>query len=236
VDGNPLSQNVAMTNQTQQHPIRLALLAEAGLFRAGVCRFLSSEPGLEVIGECGTPGEALEVIARSAVDVVVLDWDVATKHPGEFMLDARRSGYRGRFLIVTGMLDARKSALVLKLGASGIFLKSDAPERLVEAIRLVADGEAWVDQKVIEQIVDQLIGQRARGEGQELDLALDDRERHVLVGILEGLPNRKIADHAGLSENSVKNIVQRLFRRAGVKSRSQLVRVALGGPADAVHI
>jgi two-component system, NarL family, nitrate/nitrite response regulator NarL len=225
-----------MSDLTQQHPVRIALLAEPGLFRAGLSRFLTSEPGFEVISECSTPVEALEAITRSAVDVVVLDWDVATKHRSEFMSDARRSGYQGRFLIVTGMLDARKSALVLKLGASGIFLKSDGPERLVEATRLVADGEAWVDQKVIVQIVDQLIGQHPRAEPQELDLALDDRERNVLVGILEGLPNRKIADHAGLSENSVKNIVQRLFRRAGVKSRSQLVRVALGGSADAVHI
>jgi DNA-binding NarL/FixJ family response regulator len=135
-------------------------------------------------------------------------------------------------LIVAGAADARSSALALKLGASGIFLKSEAPDRLVQAIRLVAKGDVWVDPKVIQLLADQLIDGYPPVGDQRVDDPLENRERKVLMGILGGLTNKKIGDHLGLSESSVKNLVQRLFTKAGVKTRSQLVRVALEGSLE----
>lgn len=222
-----------MTDKSEERRIRLILLGDPGLFRAGLGRVLSGEPGFDV-RECDKPVEALEVVERFHVDVVLLDFDTGSNQGNGFIPFARHSGYQGGFLIVTEILDARKSALVLKQGASGIFLKSEPPAQLVRAIRLVAGGEAWVDQKVIQLIVEHLIHQHPRTDHPAIDWPLDDYERHVVVGILAGLSNRRISDNAGVSESFVKNIVQRLFRRARVRSRSQFVRVALeGGPEDA---
>jgi DNA-binding NarL/FixJ family response regulator len=142
---------------------------------------------------------------------------------------AREAGYNGRFLLIAGNADARSAALALKLGATGIFMKSDAPERLVHAIQLVATGELWVDSKVIQMLAEQLVDRYPQFEDPGVTGLLEERERNVLLGILGGLTNKKIGASMGLSESSVKNIVQRLFGRAGVKTRSQLVRVALEG-------
>jgi two-component system, NarL family, nitrate/nitrite response regulator NarL len=213
-----------MDEQTEQHPIRLLLLDDHGLFRASLSHFLASEPGFEIAGECGTTAEALEVLNGSNVDMVLLDLDLGSERGNEFILAARRADYHGRFLLIAGAADARSAAIALKLGASGIFLKSEAPERLVHAIKLVANGELWVDAKVIQMLAEQLV------EGDHGSSGIQEgRERDVLFGILGGLTNKKIGANMGLSESSIKNIVQRLFGKAGVKTRSQLVRVALEG-------
>jgi DNA-binding NarL/FixJ family response regulator len=218
-----------MNDRAQERRIRLLLLDSHGLFRACLGRLLASEPDLEVSGECGTCSQALEVLKASPVDVVLLDFDIGTEHANDFITTARQHGYEGRFLIVAESADVRDSAIALKLGASGIFLNSESPASLVQAIRLVGNGGNWVDQRIIRSLVEQLIDYPATNEEQKASGALEDRERTVLLGILEGGTNRRIGDKMGLSESRVKNIVQRLFLKAGVKTRSQLVRLALEG-------
>ena len=222
-----------MSDQVQERRIRLVLLDDHALFRASLSRLLASEPDLEVAGECGTSAEAMEILKGSTVDIVLLDFDVGTEHGNDFISAGRQSGYEGRFLIVAGSANVRNSAIALKLGASGVFLKSESPERLVQAIRLVGSGGIWVDQKIIQLLVDQSINRYPALEAQEFRGPLEDRERNVLMGILGGLTNRMIGRNMGLSESNVKNIVQRLFGKAGVKTRGQLVRVACEGSLDA---
>jgi len=217
-----------MHEQTQENRIRLVLVDDQALFRASLGRFLASQPGLEVAGECGTATEALEILKGSSVDVVLLDLDLRTERADDLISAARRAGYTGRFLIVAGAADAQELAAAINLGASGIFLKSEAPDRLVQAIRLVASGAAWVDQKVIQLLADQLVDRPQLGHRRSGNL-LTEREEKVLLGILGGLTNRKIGDNIGLSEGTVKSVVQQLFVRAGVRTRGQLVRVALEG-------
>jgi DNA-binding NarL/FixJ family response regulator len=222
-----------MNHPTPEGRIRLVLLDDHGLFRASLARMLATEPDLEVAGECSNSAEALEALKGSTADVVLLDFDVGKEHGNDFIAAARQAGYQGRFLIVTGAANVGDSAIALKLGASGIFLKSETPARLVQAIRLVGSGGVWVDQKIIQLLVDRLINPHPALEAQKLSGLLEERERKVLLGILSGHTNRKIGENMGLSESSVKNIVQRLFGKAGVKTRSQLVRMAFEGSLGA---
>jgi DNA-binding NarL/FixJ family response regulator len=196
---------------------------------------LTSEHDLEVVGECGTCAEALEILQGSTVDVVLLDFNFGTKHGNDFITAARQAGYQGRFLVVARSADVRNSAIALKLGASGIFLKSETPEHLLQAIRLVGNGGTWVDQGTIQRLAGQLVDRHPRVEDQRSGGILEGRERNVLIGIVGGLTNRTIGDRIGLSESNVKNVVQRLFGRAGVKRRSQLVRAALEGSLGAAQ-
>ena len=221
-------------DQTDENRIRLVVLDDHGLFRASLAKLLASESGFEVVGECGTSAEALEMLNGSPVDVVLLDFDLGAEHSNDLISAARKAGYQGRFLIVAGTTDAERSAKALKFGASGIFLKSEAPERLVKAIRLIASGAAWVDQKIIQLLADQCLNQPQRGD-QKSGSALENREQRALLGILGGLTNRDIAEGMDISESSVKNILQGLFTRTGVRKRSQLVRLALEGSLGNVH-
>jgi two-component system nitrate/nitrite response regulator NarL len=215
-------------DQTAENRIRLLLFHHHGLFRASLAKLLASESGFEVVRESNTAGETLEILSSSPVDVILLDFDLGPQHAIDFISASRKAGYQGRFLIVTGTADAASSARALKLGASGVFLKSEVPERLIQAIRLIAAGGLWVDQKIVQLLADQCLKQPQQTD-QKSGNALQDRQQRVLLGVLSGLKNRDIANGMGISESSVKNILQGLFIRTGVRTRSQLVRLALEG-------
>lgn len=211
--------------------IRVLLIDALGLFRASLGRYLSSEC-FEVAGECATTAEALEILSGSvarAVEVVLLDFDLGAEHADDFIPAARNAGYQGRFLIVAGAADARNSALILRLGASGVFLKSEPPERLVQAIRLVAGGDIWMDRNVMRLLADKVLDAWPQSEIKITGERLSEREQKVIQAIVGGLSNRRIGANIGMSESSVKNIIQHLFARTGVRTRSQLVRMALEG-------
>ncbi len=220
--------NSKMGGDREEQPIRLVLVDDHGLFRDSLSRYLASERGLQVVGECGTPREAMELMSARDADLVLLGCEPGCAHSNEFMAMALQGGFRGRFLLLAAGDDAKPAALALKLGASGIFLKSDPLGRLVQAIHSVAGGRMWVDPKLIRTLAERFVEDRAR-PWDSVDSHLEDRERQVLDGILKGLTNKKIAVGLGLSESTVKNSVQRLFLKIGVRTRSQLVRAALEG-------
>jgi DNA-binding NarL/FixJ family response regulator len=210
--------------------VRLFLLAGQALFRASLGRLLSSVPDFDLVGESAIDESALELLRGSAADVAILEFDPDTEQAREFMAEAVKSGYPGRFFVITAMLDARDSARAVQLGASGVFLKSDSADRLVHAVRMVANGEMWIDPRVIRLLADRypLEPKDIDGEG------LTERERRVLMGILGGLSNRKIGEDIRLPESSVKAVVQQLFEKTGVRTRSQLVRIAISHSLDSV--
>lgn len=204
-------------------PIRLLLLDDHVLFRESLSRLLASEPGFEMVGHCGTAAEALEILAHHTVDVILLDFDLGVEHGDQFISAARRAAFTGRILMVTAGMSAAESSIALKLGASGIFLKHNSPTSLAQAIRLVASGEMWVDQRVIQMLAD---GVPLR-EDQNIRKLLTEREQLVLQGLYEGLTNKEIATRLGVSESAVKATLQQLFQKTHVRTRSQLVRIAL---------
>ena len=225
----PVGQNGAMNDLPDEKRIRLLLLGDHGLFRASLARLLALESGFEVVGECDTSAEALKILNGSSVAVILLDFNVAAEHATDFISAAQAAGYKGQFLIIAGKANAEGSAVALKLGVAGIFLKSEAPERLIQAIRLVTTGAVWVDPRIIQLLVDQCVNHPPGHGAQKSKNLLEDREQKALSGILGGLTNKKIAAGMGLSEGGVKNILQCLFAKAGVRTRSQLVRMALEG-------
>jgi two-component system nitrate/nitrite response regulator NarL len=197
--------------------------------RASLAHFLAAEPDLLVVGDCGAPSEALGILSTSPVDVVLLDFGHAMEDGDGLISAAHQRGFEGRFLIVADSADAKSSAIAIKLGASGVFLKSEAPHRLVLAIKVVASGGAWLDPRIIRLLADESVGHFPASGGEACSNLLTDREHRVLRGILGGLTNRKIGENLGLSESSVKTAVQQLFYRTGVRTRGQLVRVAMEG-------
>jgi DNA-binding NarL/FixJ family response regulator len=125
--------------------------------------------------------------------------------------------------MVTAGMNAKEASSVLQLGASGIFLKHDSPGALVKAIRSVAGGEVWVDQRVIQNMAAAVQQAESHGGGK----SLTEREQYVLQRIFEGLTNKEIAAKLGVTESAVKATLQQLFQKTGVRTRSQLVRIAL---------
>lgn len=206
-------------------PIRLLLLDDHILFRESLSRLLASEPDFEMVAHCSTSGEALKLLRRIDVDVVLLDFDLGDEQGSQFLPAARETGYAGRILLVTAGMNPVQSSAALKAGASGIFLKHNSPSALANAIREVAKGELWVDPKLIHEMADGV----PKGEDRGAHRPFTQREQTVLRGLFEGLTNKEIAAQIGVSEGAVKATLQQLFQKTNVRTRSQLVRIALEG-------
>jgi DNA-binding NarL/FixJ family response regulator len=212
-----------MEPQKSSSRIRLLLLDDHVLFRESLSRLLASEPDFEMAGHAGTAAEALELLRSRPVDIVLLDFDLGEEQGSRFIAEARSAGYRGRVLMVTAGMNAAESSVALQMGASGIFLKHNSPATLSKAIRQIAEGEMWVDPRVIQMMADGV--RQAPGPG--FEKLLTEREQRVLQGIFEGLTNKEIAGQLGATEGAIKATLQQLFQKTRVRTRSQLVRIAL---------
>lgn len=202
---------------------RLLLVDDHILFREGLSRLLAAEPDFEIVGSCGTAAEALEVLKGATVDLVLLDFDLGEEHASQLISSARRQGFEGKILMVTAGMSANESSIAIQLGASGIFLKQNSPGTLTRAIRMVVGGEAWVDEKVMRLLAAAV----DEHEDQSSVKVLTRREQQVLQGVFEGLTNKEVAAQLGVTESAVKATLQQLFQKTGVRTRSQLVRIAL---------
>ncbi|HUS05140.1 MAG TPA: response regulator transcription factor [Bryobacteraceae bacterium] len=202
-------------------PIRIALVDDHALLREVLARTLAQEPGFVIAGECPGVPEALELVSRQAVDIVLLDINLGSEQGGSFLSRARVAGYRGKILVVTAGVSEREAAWLLKRGCSGIFLKSEAPSELIERIRGVMDGTSRMDAVSVKAVLSQL------ESGEHIKKQLTPRECQVLRAVCEGLSNKAIADRLEVSDNTVKSFLQQLFLKIGVRTRAQLVAAAI---------
>jgi DNA-binding NarL/FixJ family response regulator len=204
--------------------IHLLLLDDHALFRVMLGRLLETDSEFQVVADCSTMREALTTLAQNPIDLILLDYDLGNRETGfHFIRHARASGYAGRIFIVTAGMPDADYVSALGQGVCGIFLKHSSPELLIEAIHKVMAGQTWIDERCIHGLVQAL----GNGGGEARQNELTEREREVLKGVFAGSSNKEIASQLSLSEASVKSALQQLFAKTGVRTRSQLVRVAL---------
>jgi two-component system, NarL family, nitrate/nitrite response regulator NarL len=201
--------------------IRILLLDDHALFREGLARLLATEPDVVVTAHCATVADALGALARGSIDLVLLDVDLGDERGFDFLARARRQGFEGPVLVVTAGVSAREATELIAQGAAGIFLKQDSAQLLADGIRTVASGRAWIDQRFLASLVGGVPGADAEGKGFSV------REREVLRGVFDGLANKEIAARLDVSESAIKAVLQQLFQKTGVRTRSQLVRIVL---------
>jgi two-component system nitrate/nitrite response regulator NarL len=207
---------------TPARTIRIALLDDHALFRESVARLLAAEPEFEVVAAWGSMEEALPELLSEPVDIVLLDFDLGHRDGTQFLRSARERGYRGKVLVVTAGVEKEEAAALIRNGISGIFAKNNSAALLAEGIRDVMAGKLWVENELLQEL--------AGGNSPAADNKsgrFTERERLVLTGVFEGLANKEIADRLRVSESSVKATLQQLFSKTGVRTRSQLVRIAL---------
>ncbi len=209
-------------NTDSARKIRILLVDDHTLFREGVARLLGAEPQFDLVAHCGSIQEALEVLASKPIDMVLLDWDFGNEKGSELILQARERGYQVRILILTAGVSDAEAKQLLTMGAAGIFLKHGSPEVLSRSILRVMEGGVWLDQRRLTAVL-----QHQAPPERDAVTRLTERESEVLRSILAGLANKEIARRLQVSESAVKAVLQQLFHKTGVRTRSQLVRIAL---------
>jgi len=203
---------------TPQNTTQILIVDDHGLFRESLARVLATESDFQVVAHCATTDEAAGVLRDQRIDLLLLDFDLGDRDCTKFVRSAVEGGFKGKILLVTAGVNANQAAELVRLGVAGIFLKHDLPAQLTQAIRDVVGGKVYLDQELLRGAV---------AVAAKPGLPPTERERQVLLHILEGLTNKEIADRLGVSESSVKASIQQLFSKTGVRTRSQLVRIAL---------
>jgi len=204
--------------------IRILLIDDHSLFRESLSRLLEAEPDFCIVATCAGVREAFTVLDQETVDVVLLDYDLGDEQGSSFLEEAKRRRFAGRILMVTAGMDDAGTLRAFQAGVSGLFLKHSPPAQLIEAIHKVTSGEMWLDSRAVRSLVS---GAQEKSEQQQSAQSLNPRERSVLKAVFEGLTNKEIAANLQISESSVKAVLQQLFEKSGVRTRSQLVRIAI---------
>lgn len=209
--------------KTAEQTVHILLLDDHALFRESVSRLLGAEPGFEVVAHCGTIVEALQVLRRKSIDLVLLDFDLGERDGREFLRLAREQGFHGKILVVTAGVDAEAVSELIRSGIAGVFRKHDSAALLAQGIRDVMAGKIWLDQDQLQTA----LRPESKAPQSGGTKRFTDREQQVLSFVFEGLANKEIAARIGVSEGSVKSTLQQLFSKTGVRTRSQLVRIVL---------
>lgn len=210
--------------KTDQKTIRLLIIDDHALFRESVARLLQAEPGFEVVGECGSGAEALRIVKSCGeIDIVLLDLDLGQERGADFLDQLQKTNFGGKVLLVTAGVSDREIPTLIRKGIIGVFLKHGSPASLIETIRDAVAGKVLFGQGLVRRALEEA----ATANFDQMRSRLTERERQVLFFVFEGLANKQIADRLEISEAAVKASLQQLFAKTGVRTRGQLVRVAL---------
>ena len=210
-------------SKTSAKNTRLLLIDDHALFRESVSRLLQAEPGFEVVADCSSVAEGLRIMESREIDIVLLDIDLGQERGTDLLETLHAKRFKGKVLLVTAGVDENEVPGLIRKGISGIFLKHGSPALLVQGIRDTMKGQALFEQNLLRRSFEcaedhSLPQRRAR---------LTEREKLVLASIFEGMANKQIGDRLQISESAVKASLQQLFAKTGVRTRSQLVRIAL---------
>jgi DNA-binding NarL/FixJ family response regulator len=207
--------------------IRVALVDDQELVRAGFRMVLDAQPDMTVVGEAADGAAAVRLASPGKVDVVVMD----VRMPGLDGVEATRricaAGPRPRVLMLTTFDLDEYAYAALKAGASGFLLKDVPPQELLFAIRCVHTGDAVVAPSVTRRLIDRFVPmlEGPRVPPPSLD-ELTEREREVLVQMAAGLSNAEIATRLFVSEATVKTHVGRILAKLSLRDRVQAVVLA----------
>lgn len=204
---------------------RVLVVDDHALVRSGITGLLESAD-LEVVGEAGDGAEAVEAVGRLHPDVVLMD----IRMPGLDGIEATRRIVRGddppRVLVLTTFDLDEYVYRALKAGASGFLLKDAPPDRLVEAVRTVARGEALLAPALTRRLIERYLAVPQPRLGEDPRDGLTPRETEIWLLIARGLSNLEIGQSLFLSEATVKAHVTRLLAKLGVRDRVQAVVAA----------
>ncbi len=221
---------VAEPSRPSEHApsrIRVLLADDHRLVRAGLRMLLGTQPDIEVVGEAGDGEETVVEVQRLRPDVVLMDLAM----PKGGGLDATKrisaSGLPVRVLILTAQAEAQYLLPVLRAGGSGYLLKDAADEELVEAIRAIHRGEAYLPPSAASLLVRDYMHRMGESEPRDAFEQLSPREREVLRITAEGYDAREIGERLFLSPKTVETYRRRAMEKLGLQSRAELVRYAL---------
>ena len=207
--------------------IRVVLVDDQELVRTGFRLVLGGQPDLEVVGEAGDGAEAIEVVAQTRPDVVVMDVRMPRMDGVEATRRIRSSADSPRVLILTTFDVDEYVYEAIRAGASGFLLKDTGASNLIDAVRIVHSGDAVVAPSTTRRLFDRFATladpRRPPGLREAPGVPLTAREVEVLREVALGLSNAEVAEKMFLSEATVRTHVSHILGKLGLRDRVQAV-------------
>lgn len=193
--------------------IRVLLVDDHNLVRAGLAGLLASTDDIQVVGEAENGTRAVELAAELAPDVVLMDLSMPVKDGVEATREIIHQRPESTVVVLTSFSDQARVREALRAGAVGYLLKDSDPRDLLAAIRNAADGHAPLDPRVARALL-------PGADAVPVTDGLSVRETQVLRLVASGLANKQVGRKLGISERTVKAHLGRVFRQLGVADRT----------------
>jgi two-component system, NarL family, nitrate/nitrite response regulator NarL len=214
-----------MPNATK-NPIRIAILDNHTLVRAGMRKILEGESGLKVVGEAGNLDDGLALLASQKPDLVLLELNLAEESSTEIIPALIRGFESTCIILVTGISDPKVHQQAVEAGVMGVVFKTQTPETLLKAIDKVNAGEVWLERSMIANVLSRLSRNhqpvKVNPEFESIT-QLSDREKQIIRLIGQGYKNKKISSQLCISETTVRHHLTSIYSKLGVSDRLELL-------------
>lgn len=199
--------------------IRLMLVDDHAVLRDGLRNIISVVEDIEVVGEAVSGDDALDQVEKCQPDMILMDINMPVKNGVEVTGILKRKYPHIKILILTMHSHEEYFMSAIREGADGYLLKDAPSDQVIEAIRTVARGESVIHPSMTKK----LLAFHQQIQTEQEDTTLTEREKEVLLCLVEGLSNKEIADRLFISDKTVKIHVSKIFKKLNVKSRSQVI-------------
>lgn len=203
--------------------IRVLVAEDHTVVRAGLIALITSEDGLEVVGQAGDGLEAVERVRECQPDVILMDLSMPKLDGIGAITAIRQEQPRARVLVLTSFVEDEKVFAALKAGALGYLLKESSPDDLLRGIRAIHRGESWLHPAIALKLVREL----SEPQVAALEEPLTERELDILRLVAEGLSNKVIADRLDISERTARTHVSNILEKLHLANRTQATLYAL---------
>jgi DNA-binding NarL/FixJ family response regulator len=202
--------------------IKVLIADDHSLFREGLRKLLESTDGLEVVTEVGDGQGAINIARKKALDVILMDINMPGTD-GILATQVIKREFPHVHIIALTIYEGEEVVQMVKAGVSAYILKDVAGSELIDTIYRVMSGEIVINSRVANHLVKELTQTTRKKD----DLKLSKREKDVLLLLVRGLSNREMAKTMFISEKTIKNHLTSIFRKLGVKDRTQAAIYAL---------
>jgi DNA-binding NarL/FixJ family response regulator len=214
-----------MPKTTSPGRVRVVVADDHAVLRESLAALLATQEDFVLEGLASNGQEALALAQEHHPDVLVLDLFMPDGDGFEVLRTLDRAGSRVAAVVLTGSDNELDYAQAVKLGARGLVLKSEGPEKLFSAIRTVADGELAFSDELAQQVLATMSAE-TKAPSDALS-RLSERERQITYHVARGLKNKDIGQTLNISENTVKRHLQSIFTKTGSRDRLELAVLAL---------
>ncbi len=206
---------------------RIVIADDHAVLRESLAALLATQPDFQVDGTAADGVQALELVQRFHPNVLVLDLFMPNSDGFDVLRTLDKASNRVATVILTGSENEADYTSVVRMGGRGLVLKSDGPEQLFAAVRLVASGELAFSDDLAQRILSSMVSQTQNQQPDSVMDRLSDRERQIAFCVARGQKNRDISAQLNISENTVKRHLQSIFSKTGSRDRLELAVLAL---------